>query len=192
MSDVDAFAPTTERSFPSPLTIGVVSDTHVYRHGRFRLPTEVVDLLRRFGVGLILHAGDVSTPAVLAALAEVAPILAVAGNNEERELRTVLPETVEFTVGRFRFGLIHGHQGATARMTVRQRFAGRVDCAVYGHSHIPLIEVEDGTILFNPGSATDRRWQPHFGVGLLHVTDEKIDPELVLFTDPRDLSNVRP
>jgi putative phosphoesterase len=192
VSDVDAFVPITERSFPTPLTIGVVSDTHVHRHGRHRLPPEVVDLFRRFGVGLILHAGDVNTPGVLAALAEVAPILAVVGNNEETELRRVLPQEIEFAVGRFRFGLIHGHQGTTARLAVRERFAGRVDCAVYGHSHIPLIEVESGTILFNPGSATDRRWQPHFGVGLIHVTEEKIDPELVLFTDPRDLANVQP
>ena len=190
--DAGDFLPSAERSFPAPLTIGVVSDTHVYRHGRYRLPPEVVDLFRRFGIGLILHAGDVSTPAVLAALAEVAPILAVVGNNEERELRAVLPDDVEFTVGRFRFGLIHGDQGTTARLAVRRRFAGQVDCAVYGHSHIPLIEVEDGTILFNPGSATDRRWRPHFGVGLIHVSDEKIDPELVLFSDPRDLINVRP
>ena len=51
--------------------------------------------------------------------------------------------------------------------------------------------VADGTILFNPGSATDRRWRPHFGVGLIHVTDAKIDPELVLYTDPRDLRNVK-
>ena len=65
-----------------------------------------------------------------------------------------------------------------------------VDCAVYGHSHIPMIEQVDGTILFNPGSPTDRRWGPHFGLGLIHVSAEKIDPELVLFTDPRHLDNV--
>jgi putative phosphoesterase len=174
------------------LTIGVVSDTHVNRHGRRRLPSQVPDLFRRFRVGLILHAGDVNTAAVLAGLAAVAPVLAVVGNNEDRDLRALLPDEDEFAVGRFRFGLIHGHDAATARQSVRRRFAGRVDCAVYGHSHIPLIEVEDGTILFNPGSATDRRWGPHFGVGLIHVSDEKIDPELVLYTDPRDLTNVRP
>jgi hypothetical protein len=192
MPDSRRFAPVADREFAAPLTIGVVSDTHVYRHGARRLPPEVPDLFRRFGVGLILHAGDASTAPVLATLAEVAPVLAVTGNNDERELHELLPESVEFAVGRFRFGLVHGHGGLTARAEVRRRFAGRVDCAVYGHSHIPLIEVEAGTILFNPGSATDRRWGPHFGVGLIHVSEEKIDPELVLYADPRHLRNVRP
>ncbi|HET8523224.1 MAG TPA: hypothetical protein VFL82_08320 [Thermomicrobiales bacterium] len=41
-------------------------------------------------------------------------------------------------------------------------------------------------------SLTDRRWQEHFGVGLIHVTDEGIVPELVLYRDPRDLRNVIP
>jgi hypothetical protein len=43
-----------------------------------------------------------------------------------------------------------------------------------------MLAVEDGTIFFNPGSATDRHWRPHLGVGLIHVTN------------PRDLINVRP
>ncbi|HUG60764.1 MAG TPA: metallophosphoesterase family protein [Methylomirabilota bacterium] len=192
MPEPAEFQPALDRAFPVPLIIGVVSDTHLFRRGGRRLPAEVLDLFRRFGVGLILHAGDANTAAVLAELAEVAPVLAVTGNNDDRALYDLLPEEIEFTVGRFRFGLVHGLGKGTARQEARARFAGRVDCAVYGHSHIPLIESVDGTILFNPGSATDRRWGPHFGVGLIQVTDEKIDPELVLYTDPRHLTNVAP
>ena len=192
MPEAGAFQLAASRAFQAPLSIGVVSDTHVLQRAGRRFPPEVIDLFRRFAVGLILHAGDVNTVSVLAALAEVAPVLAVTGNNDERVLYDLLPETVEFTVGRFRFGMVHGNGGVSARVEVRRRFAGRVDCAIYGHSHIPLIEAESGTILFNPGSATDRRWGPHFGVGLIHVSEEKIDPELVLYADPRDLANVRP
>lgn len=192
MPDPADFSLARDRAFAAPLTIGVVSDTHVYRRGGRRLPSEVIDLFRRFGVGLILHAGDANTAAVLADLAEVAPVLAVTGNNDDGELYALLPETIEFSVGRFRFGMMHGLGKGTARQEARARFAGNVDCAVYGHSHIPLIESVDGTILFNPGSATDRRWGPHFGVGLIHVTEEKIDPELVLYSDHRHLTNVSP
>jgi hypothetical protein len=42
----------------------------------------------------------------------------------------------------------------------------------------------------NPGSATDRRWFDHFGVGIIHVTEERFDPELILYTDPAHLVNV--
>ena len=188
----DPFEPTDRRAFPAPLTIGVIADTHVRAWGVRRLPPEVPDLFARFGVGLILHAGDVNTAAVLATLGEVAPVIAVTGNNDDRELLDLLPASVEFTVGTHRFALLHGHGGASARSEARRRYARRVDCAVYGHSHVPLIEREGGTVLFNPGSATDRRWQEHFGVGLIHVTEDRIDPELVLYADPRHLRNVHP
>jgi putative phosphoesterase len=187
----DEFWPAEERTFPAPLMIGVVADTHVYPHGRRRLPVEVVHLFQRFDVGLILHCGDINTVDVLAELGEVAPVLAVVGNNDDAYLRQILPMQVRFSVGESTFALLHGHLGATARATARQ-LAGGVDCVVYGHSHIPKIELEDGTILFNPGSATDRRWQEHFGVGLIHVADGQIEPELVLYRDPRDLRNVQP
>lgn len=139
-----------------------------------------------------MHAGDVNTASALAELATVAPVIAVTGNNDDAEVRALVPEAVEFAVGRFRFAMLHGHGGQTARSEARRRFAGKVDCVVYGHSHIPLIEREEGTILFNPGSATDRRWGDHFGVGLIHVSDGAIEPELVLYLDPRHLRNVGP
>lgn len=187
----DAVRLTDRRSFGVPLTIGVLSDTHIYPHGRRTLPPEVLDLFRRFAVGLILHGGDVSAGSVLIELGAVAPVLAVQGNNDD-QLRSVLPLHVTFEVGRFTFLMVHGHHlGESARATAR-RHAGEVDCVVYGHSHIPKVEVEAGTILFNPGSATDRRWQEHFGVGLIQVTNDGIKPELVLYKDPRHLANVQP
>lgn len=188
----DGFRLTDVRRFTTPLTIGVISDTHIYPHGRRRLPNDVVELFRRFNCGLILHAGDSNTVETLAKLTDVAPVLAVTGNNDDAEMHRIAPMELTFTVGRFTVALLHGHGGASARAQARQRFAGKADLIVYGHSHIPLIEVEQGSILFNPGSATDRRWQEHFGVGLISITDERISPELVLYSDPRDLKNVKP
>ena len=181
---------TEQRDFAAPLTIGVVADTHVNARGRRQLPAAVPALFERLSADLILHAGDVNTTAVLESLAVAAPVLAVVGNNDDAELRAALLLTVEFRVGRFTFALIHGHTGPTARVEARRRFAGRVDCVVYGHSHIPKLEIVDGTIFFNPGSPTDRRWQAHFGVGLIRVTSDKIEPDLILFDDPRHLDNV--
>jgi putative phosphoesterase len=175
--------------FPAPLTIGVLADTHVSRHGHRRLPPQVFALFARLGVDIILHAGDVSTRAVLDELGRVAPTLAVRGNNDDAELQETLPEVLELTVGRCVVVLLHGDRDKTARMAAR-RYAGRADCVVYGHSHIPKIEPVDGTILFNPGSPTDRRWRPHFGVGVLRVSAEAIRPELILFDDPRRLDAV--
>jgi uncharacterized protein len=54
----------------------------------------------------------------------------------------------------------------------RQEFP-RARCVVFGHSHIPWNQEIDGQLLFNPGSATDRRRQPTCSIGLLHVDDEQ-------------------
>jgi len=40
---------------------------------------------------------------------------------------------------------------------------------VFGHSHIPLDHTGDGQRIFNPGSPTDRRRQPHGTIGLLDI-----------------------
>lgn len=176
-------------SFPAPLMIGVLSDTHLYETGRRQLPGEVLDLFRRARVDLLLHGGDINDRSVLTQLETIAPVLAVVGNNDSDDLRASLPERITLSVGRFTFALIHGHQGRTARAAARV-FAGKVDCVVYGHSHIPLIEEVAGTTLFNPGSPTDRRWRPHFGVGIISVTAERCRPELLLFTDPSHLAGI--
>jgi predicted phosphodiesterase len=38
---------------------------------------------------------------------------------------------------------------------------------VFGHSHIPWLEDEDGLLLLNPGSPTDKRRQPEHTFALL-------------------------
>ena len=103
-----------------------------------------------------------------------------------------MPERVDFAAGRWKIGVVHGMQGKTARQSAVEAFAGKVDLGIFGHSHIPLIDkLDSGTMLFNPGSATDRRWSDHCGIGIVTLTDKKIDPELILFTDPEHLVNIR-
>lgn len=183
-----------EHAYPAPLVIGVLSDTHVLRSGSRDLPPQVPALFRRFGCDLILHAGDVCIPEVIDALARVAPVLVVAGNNDrEIGILELAPLERAFTVGGIRVALLHGHGGSSARTFARARFGGRADLVVYGHSHIPMIEKDEaGTIYVNPGSPTDRRWHPRFGIGVIRIDDERIDPELILFDNPRELDGVQP
>ncbi|MEA2684854.1 MAG: uncharacterized protein QOE93_49, partial [Actinomycetota bacterium] len=45
----------------------------------------------------------------------------------------------------------------------------------FGHSHIPwLTEGEDGQLLMNPGSPTDRRRQPVHTLATLDIEDGQI------------------
>jgi putative phosphoesterase len=178
------------RSFDVPLTIGVIADTHIYSGSARRVPNQVINLFRRAEVGLIIHLGDVNSAWVLEELAEIAPVLAVVGNNDDDQLQDALPTRLQFTVGNHTFGAIHGDGGRSAKDQVKKTFGGKVDLAMFGHSHIPFIDDYKGTTLFNPGSATDRRWHEHFGVGIVRVTGDQINPELILYANPEHLNNI--
>jgi uncharacterized protein len=118
---------------------------------------------------LVLHAGDILVADVLDELAGFAPVHAVLGNNDG-ELVGVLPETRLLDVDGVRIGMVHDSGPAKGRAArLRRRFpdAGVV---VFGHSHIPWDqEGLDGQVLFNPGSPTERRSQPHRTVGTLDL-----------------------
>ena len=176
----------------APVLIGVLGDTHVSATPGRRSLDPVFDFFRRAGVGLILHAGDVGHLSVIENLERIAPVEAVRGNADPLDLIETLPDRVRIGIGSRVVLLLHGHHGKTALKAARAAADPEIDLIVFGHSHRPLIDREGSTILFNPGSPTERRWNPHFGVGLLRISDAEIKPELVLFDDPKHLSNVSP
>ncbi|WP_062351629.1 metallophosphoesterase family protein [Herbidospora yilanensis] len=146
------------------MKIVVLSDTHAPRFWK-ACPPRVAEHLR--GADVILHAGDVCVGRVLDELAAYAPVHAVKGNNDGPDVHA--PETLELTLGGLRVAMIHDSgpaKGRPARM--RARFPD-ADLVVYGHSHVPLDESYGGLRVFNPGSPTDRRRQPHGTLGLLRV-----------------------
>jgi putative phosphoesterase len=168
----------------------VVADTHITPTRTRRSLDSIVEFFRRAGVGLILHAGDVGHPSVLESLEQVAPTVAVRGNADPLDLIETLPDRVWIESGSRTVLLLHGHHGKTALKAARAAASPDIDLIVFGHSHKPLIDQEGSTILFNPGSPTERRWNPHFGVGLVRISDAEIEPELVLFDDIRHLASV--
>lgn len=177
-------------SIDAPVVVGVISDTHVSSPRSRHAVRLVLKLFRRRQVGLILHGGDVGQAALLSEMAEVAPVVAVRGNADSLDLIETLPDRVWINASDRTILLMHGHHGKTARATALAAVQPGVDAIVFGHSHQPLIEQHDETILFNPGSPTERRWGPHFGVGFLSIDDVGIEPELVLFDDPQQLEAV--
>ena len=110
---------------------------------------------------------------VIDELETIAPVVAVQGNVEQEEVVLKLPIKREVVVGHCRIGIVHilGDSKTHAKVA-RQEFPdARV--VVFGHSHIPYNQEHDGQLLFNPGSATDRRRQPRCSIGLLYVDDEE-------------------
>jgi putative phosphoesterase len=154
------------------LKIVAISDTHAPRRWK-SCPPRVAAHLR--GASLILHAGDVCTASVLDELAEYAPVHAVLGNNDGPDVAAWgAPETLSLDLGELRVAMIHDSGASAGRLRrMRHRFPD-ADLVVFGHSHIPLDESADGLRIFNPGSPTDRRRQPHGTIGLLTVAEGRL------------------
>ena len=151
------------------MRIVVLSDTHAPRRWK-SCPPAVAGQLRE--ADLILHAGDVCTAEVLDELAQYAPVTAVAGNNDGPGVTAWgAAETAELAPEGLPIAMIHDSGAAAGRLPrMRARFPG-ARLVVFGHSHIPLDAADGALRIFNPGSPTDRRRQPHGTLGVLHVAD---------------------
>lgn len=148
--------------------IGIISDTHIPRKAP-RVPDAALNAFT--DVELILHAGDLSTLAVLRQLSAYAPVEAVQGNIEEPEVRSALPITRELVVGGCRIGLVHILGERKTRAAAARREFPEAQVVVFGHSHIPELVQQEDLLLLNPGSATDRRTQPKCSIALLEIVD---------------------
>lgn len=79
--------------------VGLISDTHDL------VRPEALTALA--GVELILHAGDVCSPAVLSVLERIAPVRAVRGNNDRGGWASALPESDVVQVGGTSIFMLH-------------------------------------------------------------------------------------
>jgi uncharacterized protein len=147
------------------MRVAVLSDTHAPRRWR-SCPPRVAEHLR--GVDLILHAGDVCVASVLDELSAFAPVRAVCGNNDGPDVVAWgAPPTLELDLDGVRVAMIHDAGASAGRSARMHRRFPDAELVVFGHSHIPLDMAEGGVRIFNPGSPTDRRRQPHGTMGLL-------------------------
>ena len=128
----------------------------------------------------VLHAGDIADEAALEEMAALGPpLLAVAGNVDLPEVRSRLPEEVCWDSAGARICLVHDAGPAKGRLRrMRQRFPDAA-AVVFGHSHMPLHEEEDGFQIFNPGSPTQRRRAPRHTMGIAEAEDGRVRFELI-------------
>lgn len=147
-------------------TVGVISDTH----GLVR--QEVVEALE--GSELILHAGDVGGPEVLASLRSIAPVFAVRGNNDRDSWAETLPLTEIVEVRSQFLYVLHELKNLD-----RDPEAARISVVIFGHSHRPFAEYRRGVLYLNPGSAGPRRFRLPVAVARIYVRDTNIEHEIV-------------
>jgi putative phosphoesterase len=149
--------------------IVVLADTHGPRFWK-RCPPAVAEQLRE--AELILHAGDVCTADVLEELSGYAPVQVVLGNNDRPDVAAWgAEETLQLRIDGLELGMVHDSGPAAGRIARLRRRFPTADLVIFGHSHIPMDQSADGFRIFNPGSPTDKRRQPHRTLGLLTIED---------------------
>jgi putative phosphoesterase len=150
------------------LRLAIVADTHSQPHPK------TADWLAALAPDAILHAGDIGDLAVLDALADHAPVIAVRGNIDERALS--LPDAVTIDVranGASALKLLLMHiavygpkiRADAARLAATQG----AKLIVCGHSHVPFIGRDRGLTVFNPGSIGPRRMHLPIVCGVLEI-----------------------
>lgn len=128
------------------MKILIVSDTH----GR---EENLKKVLKKIGpIDHLIHLGDVEGgEEYICALAQV-PVTMVAGNND---YYSDLPGEMIVSIGKYKALLTHGHYYYVGRGHERlkeEAYNRGVDIVMYGHTHMPCIDQEDGVTILNPGS----------------------------------------
>ena len=148
------------------MLIGVLSDTH----GLLR--PELLTALA--GVDHILHAGDVGDPAILTELSRIAPVTAIRGNIDTHGPNSLLPTTEAIELAGCLIYMLHSLDD----LDLNPQAAG-IGVVLYGHSHKPSIELRNGVLYLNPGSAGPRRFNLPITYALLRVHNSQPQAEIL-------------
>ncbi|MFX0025939.1 MAG: metallophosphoesterase family protein [Candidatus Hermodarchaeota archaeon] len=170
------------------LLIGVLSDTHV-PHRASSVPEKVLDDFKKRNVDYVFHLGDFTSVEVYETLINIFgkdKVIAIHGNmDSDPNLRKILPDKLELDIFSHKILLIHGMGGPN--MIVRRLIKkldlpnANYDIVIFGHTHRPVNEKENGILFFNPGTTTpiDNRLTVISSYGFLKISKNKVETEII-------------
>ena len=124
----------------------IVSDTHGRNH-------YLIDTINRVGpIDLLIHLGDFESGEEYIKSMINCPVEFVAGNND---FFNGLPKDKIIFIGRYTVMLTHGHRYGVNFSTGNLLEAAKkhkADIVMFGHTHIPLIDLTGSVWIINPGS----------------------------------------
>lgn len=128
------------------MKILIVSDTHRHNTNFLKVVEKTAPL------DMIVHCGDIEGSELLISQAADCSVEMVQGNND---FFSDLPREKEFMIGEYKVWLTHGHNYYIAMNSDVIKLEARmrdVDIVMCGHTHKPVVDIEDGLTLVNPGS----------------------------------------
>jgi hypothetical protein len=158
------------------MKILVVSDTHGETDRLFDVLKSV-----KGHISAVIHAGDYEGDA-----AEIVkkypdlPVYAVCGNCDYGK---IMPPVKLIELGSKRIFITHGHRYDVNYSLMKLAYTAmqnEADIAVFGHTHIPLVEKYEGLTIVNPGSLSRPRGGSKNSYAVIDIDDNgKIDIKLV-------------
>lgn len=149
----------------------VISDTH----GR---NDDIEGVLAQVGdVDYIIHCGDLERGEDYVRSLAKCPMTIVSGNND---YYLDLPMDAEIEIEGIKIWIVHGHYYYVNMGVEFLREEGKqrgVDVVMYGHTHVPHFEQEDGLTILNPGSLTYPRQQGRKPTFLMMIIKDNGDVE---------------
>ncbi|MBR1476592.1 MAG: metallophosphoesterase [Lachnospiraceae bacterium] len=127
------------------MKIIVVSDTHRHAENFFK----VIDMHHP---DMVVHCGDIEGQERIMSEYAGCPMMMVSGNND---YFSTLSREQEFNIGKYRIWLTHGHNYYVSMdpdIIKKEAVAKRMDIVMYGHTHKPLVDIDDEITAINPGS----------------------------------------
>lgn len=128
------------------MKILVVSDTH-------RQNDHLVEVLEKVRpIDLLIHLGDVEGSEDYISQLAGCPVEMIAGNND---FFSDLEKEKEIEIGKYKVLLTHGHYYYVSvdAEGIKKEAKGRgMDIVMFGHTHRPLIDIDQDVIAVNPGS----------------------------------------
>ena len=152
------------------MIVGVISDTHNLL--RPEVKTALGD------VHSIIHAGDLGAPDILAQLRALAPVYAVHGNTDRYPVTEELSDREVFFLGGIQVFVTH----IGGRPPEMRRYYPEIkgcQLVVFGHSHRAQLQIDEGTVFLNPGSAGPRRFSLPVTMARVVIEDGRVDAEII-------------
>lgn len=102
----------------------------------------------------MIHAGDIGSPQIIARLTAIAPLTAVRGNCDRDVALADLPRVADVDLAGT--GVVVCHR-LEELLGIRDPISDGTGLVVFGHTHVPSVEIRSGVVFLNPGSASAGR-----------------------------------
>lgn len=146
------------------MKILVVSDTHKKNDNYFK----IVDMHKP---DMVIHCGDAEGAEYALTNAAECPVHIVLGNND---FFSDLPREIELEIAGKKVWVTHGHSyyvSMGAETIKKEAVARGMDIVIFGHTHKPLVDIDEDVVALNPGSLSYPRQEGRLPSYIIMETD---------------------